>query len=318
MSSARLLQRVLNPRMTEHGVTWSHICKSGLENPDSKIGIYAGDEESYSLFWDKFKPIVVDYHYNNSTSEYGQFNCQHLPSCFHTPPFVHLPDVLTTRIRLARNLKGWAFPSSMTLEQRIQVCMQIEHVLKKVPGMFLRLSDNIPLSLRKKLQDCGFWFDNSDRFMQSAGIYDHWPKGRSIFVSRDWHVSVWINEEDHLRLMCVVPNFDLPKAVSYLLPVLKFLEQQLSFSQTRQLGFITSCPTNLGTGCRISVHAYCSPEAVANLQSRGLVIRNQHGEHVSVSTDTYGIYDISVAERLGITESQIMKKLHQSLVDVLG
>ena len=195
--------------------------------------------------------------------------------------------------------------------------MEIEHALREVPGIFLRLNEQIPLSLIQRLKQRGFWFDDQDRFMKSAGIFNHWPEGRAIFVSSDFFVSVWVNEEDHLRIMSVVPGFDLPQAVAHLLPILKVLEQQLQFSYTQKLGFLTSCPTNLGTGCRVSMHANCYHESLIQLKSRGLAIRSKHGEKDSLCGDNDDFYDISVAQRLGITESQIMKKLYSSLVECI-
>lgn len=310
--------RELSSRATGNGVTWAYICKSGRENPDSKLGVFAGDEESYSLFWDKLEPIVFGYHYKDSVASPAQIRPPHPPSCFQAPPLIHLPQVLTTRIRVARNLKKWPFPSSMTLEQRIQVCMEIEQVLKQMPGIFLRIGDEIPSSLLQRLQKRGFWFDNRERFLKSAGIYGHWPEGRAIFVSNDWNVCIWVNEEEHLRLMSVVPDFDLPRAVAHLLPVLKVLEQHFEMSYTEKLGFLTSCPTNLGTGCRVSVHAHCSRELISQFQSRGLVIRSKHGEQESLESQIDDVYDIYFPQRLGITESEIMTKLHQALVEILG
>ena len=77
-----VLKQTQSQITTNNGVTWDYICKSGLENPDSKIGVYAGDEESYALFWDKFEPIVFDYHYNHFNLKRDQINYQHPQSCF--------------------------------------------------------------------------------------------------------------------------------------------------------------------------------------------------------------------------------------------
>lgn len=149
--------------------------------------------------------------------------------------------------------------------------------------------------------------------MKSAGIYRHWPYGRALFVTSDLRVRIWINEEDHLRIMAIVPDFNLELAVERLHQILEHLEAKLDFAHSEKLGFLTSCPTNLGKGCRVSVHVKCSEKDIETFKRKGLDVRAFRGES---SSPMDGIYDLSVKRRFGMGD-EIMNELFQALADCL-
>lgn len=141
----------------------------------------------------------------------------------------------------------------------------------------------------------------------------NWPNGRGIFHNNDKTFLVWVNEEDQLRIISMQPGADIQCVFDRLCRAVDKLEGVAKFAHDDHLGFITSCPTNLGTAMRGSVHI-CLPnlskdkerfEAIAkeyNVQIRGI-----HGEH-SESTD--GTFDISNRQRLGKGERSLVQDMY--------
>ena len=93
-----------------------------------------------------------------------------------------------------------------------------------------------------------------DRFLQAAGVTRDWPSGRGVFMNRAKTFLVWINEEDHLRIISMEPGADVASVFERLTRGAAFLEKFITFNRNDHLGYITSCPSNLGTGLRASVH----------------------------------------------------------------
>jgi hypothetical protein len=300
--------------VTSHGVTWNDICKSGVENPDSQIGLYAGDAESYDVFWEAFKPAIFKYHKLLCSDT---LLCQP-PMDFSCPPSVSLASnqvsqVYSTRVRISRNLKGFRFTSMMSLSERMQVYEIIKAALQDISGSFFDL-EHLSVAQIQYLTDCHMMFCNQNRFMESANIFSHWPKGRAIFISQDRHTCVWINEEDHLRIMSIVPGFSWEEGINNIQQILKILAKKLDFSWSNKLGYLSSCPSNLGTGMRTSVMMKCTDAQVMRFQKLDLEIRGSQGEYTQVINN---IYDISPYQRLGLTENQIMQKLNDALSAVI-
>ncbi|MCX6049599.1 MAG: arginine kinase [Chloroflexi bacterium] len=296
---------------TPNGITWRQICKSGLENPDSKIGFYAGDAESYEIFWEQLRSTIIQYHQVEFPDHLAWQPDQNFLAPMSTPP---LAPVRTTRLRVARNLAGRRFPPAMNGVERQQVYQLVKESLQATPGVLLTL-DELTESQKATLAASRMLFDNQDRFMASANILDDWPIGRAIFISADGSSGVWINEEDHLRIISIVPGYNLPKAVEAVTTLLTALESRLAFAWSNRLGWLTSCPSNLGTGLRASVRAECSPAEATKFRQLGLQLRGDQGEH---TTALGSVYDISPQQRLGLTEYQIMDQLNEALCSVFA
>jgi hypothetical protein len=295
---------------TANGVTWEQICRSGLANPDSKVGIYAGDAESYDLFWEELRPIVSHCH---DLPELDRL--LHLPPDLLCPPVASsFSQVRSTRLRLARNLDGVRFPSAMRKADRQQVYQVVKDALKEMPGAWFDL-ETMSTAQRRVLADARLLFTNEDRFMASANIYEHWPLGRAIFVTPDGQRAIWINEEDHLRIMAVVPGYRPAEALVQLQHLLDFLEQRLAFAWSPRLGYLTSCPSNLGTGLRASVLAHCTDVDAAAFRRCGMQLRSAYGEHATVVDN---LYDISPRQRLGVSEREILLRLDSALSHVFS
>ena len=106
--------QALDPQSTDSGFTLEQAIRSGILNPDSSIGIYAGDAQSYKTFAAIFDPIIHEYHeISNREKHISSLEAVHL-----TDPDPGGEYILSTRIRIARNLKGFCFTNHIALEQR--------------------------------------------------------------------------------------------------------------------------------------------------------------------------------------------------------
>ena len=143
-----------------------------------------------------------------------------------------------------------------------------------------------------------------------------WPEGRGIFHNDNKTFLVWVNEEDQLRIISMQPGADLHAVFERLQRATTHIETVTKFAHDGHLGYITSCPTNLGTALRASVHIrqpklskqWDKFQAIAdkfNVQIRGI-----HGEH-SESTDA--TYDISNKRRLGRSEKDLVQDMYDGV-----
>lgn len=99
-------------------------------------------------------------------------------------------------------------------------------------------------------------FKEGDRFLEACGLNRNWPKGRGIFHNDDKTFLVWVNEEDQLRIISMQPGADIGQVFDRLSRAAAAIESRARFLHNNHVGYITSCPTNLGTALRASVHIH--------------------------------------------------------------
>ena len=97
-------------------------------------------------------------------------------------------------------------------------------------------------------------FKEGDRFLEACGLNENWPNNRGIYHNDEKTFLVWVNEEDQLRIISMQKGADIGAVFSRLSRACAIFESIAKFSRNDQLGYITSCPTNLGTALRASVH----------------------------------------------------------------
>jgi creatine kinase len=162
---------------------------------------------------------------------------------------------------------------------------------------------------------------DADPFLKSAGISSNWPCGRGCYQSADGGFIIWFGEEDQLRIMCMGKGFILNSIFDRLNAALKVVEsiEGIAFATSAKYGYVTSCPSNLGTGMRASVHLKIpnltkdgtDTAAKAAAKPLGLSVRGTGGEHTPIGAD--GTVDISPSNRLFITEAEIVTKLYNGV-----
>ena len=292
--------------------------QSGLKNADSSIGIYAGDEEFYTCFKLLLDPIIKEYH---THQEHG------IAPVFKPVKLEDIdPDgeyIISTRIRIARNIRGFCFPCHLILEDRKAVEKKIIQALDRLPDPFgghYHSYETMGHDQLFQLKQEKIAFDRGDRFQDAAGLNSDFPKGRGIFHSLDKKMVVWVHEEDHLRIISLEKSSRLDLAFARLCKAVALLNLNLQFAHSNHLGFLTSCPTNIGTTMRAGVHIRLKrlsrkPKLLDQLIKKyRFQIRGTGGEKTRVDD---AVFDISNRQRLGITESDIIENLHTGLCEII-
>ena len=173
---------------------------------------------------------------------------------------------------------------------------------------------------QQQLIDDHFLFKEGDRFLQAANACRFWPSGRGIYHNDAKTFLVWINEEDHLRIISMQKGADLKQVYERLIKAVNAIEAKLPFSRSERFGYLTFCPTNLGTTIRASVHI-ALPKLAANKAKLDeiaakyeLQVRGTRGEHTESEG---GVYDISNKRRLGITEEQAVLTMYNGIKELI-
>lgn len=319
--SSSLLAKHLTPtkyeqlaeQTTELGYSFGQAIQSNLDNLDSGIGIYAGDAESYQTFAAVLNPIIEDYHQVRlDQSQPHDFNDAGKDWAM---PADSDDYIVSTRIRTARNLAGMPFGGALSPEQRAATERQIVAALNQLSGdlsgQYHAISE-MSEARQQQLVEQHFLFKQGDRFLASAGLNNDWPHNRGIFYNADKSFLVWVNEEDQLRIISMQQGGDIRQVFQRLTTAVTTLSEQLAFAVDDKLGVLASCPTNIGTGIRASVHArlpkLCNdkPQLEKIAEQYHLQIRGQHGEH---SESAEPIVDISNKRRLGLSEVDCVNDL---------
>jgi protein arginine kinase len=217
------------------------------------------------------------------------------------------PIVLSTRIRLARNLAQYAFPGRSSDEMRRKVQGICFDALEK--SELLASSHRLDLEQLDKLSSQVL----VERRLISRELTEK-PSAAGVTISRDQHLSIMINEEDHLRLQAVRSGFNLRKAWADINALDSELENFVDYAFSRDLGYLTACPTNVGTGMRASAMLHLPglvfgehmEQVVRMVNQLGMAVRGCFGEG---SEATGSIFQISNQQTLGESEDTILNRL---------
>jgi len=312
----------LKTKKTAMGATLLDVVQSGMANLDSGVGVYAPDAESYTLFADLFNPIIEDYHGGFKSTD------KHPPKDFgDVGTFGDLdPEgayVISTRVRCGRSLQGYPFNPCLTEEQYREMEKKVSETLSsltgELKGTYFPLT-GMTKEVQQKLIDDHFLFKEGDRFLQEANACRYWPTGRGIFHNDNKTFLVWINEEDHMRIISMQMGGNLGEVFRRLTHAVNEIEKKVPFSHDDRLGFLTFCPTNLGTTIRASVHIKL-PKLAADKKKLDAVaatfnlqVRGTSGEHTE---SIGGVYDISNKRRMGLTEFQAVKEMYDGIREMI-
>jgi creatine kinase len=315
---------------SKHDRLW-RIVRTGIENPDSQMGAYAQNSSDYEDFEPLFEPMIRDYHNIPREQEIGQ---KHDWSA--TASRCNLEDIdpalngVSMRVRVGRNLAAFPLPGAMTKAHRLEfeaLMIKAFTTLQGDPqfgGDYLSLTPGSSHAIdedayRRRVEAHQMFKDmGGDRYLVSAGISSDWPFGRGMYVSSSDDFIIWVGEEDHLRIMAMRQGGDLAAVFGRLHDGLEELAKLIpAFAHSPRYGYVTSCPTNLGTAMRASLHLPLPglTEGGSNLEPAkkaaldfGLSVRGAGGEHSDAGQG--GLVDISPSARLGVTETEIMQRLY--------
>ncbi|XP_014774299.1 arginine kinase Oct f 2 [Octopus bimaculoides] len=306
---------------TKFGGTIADCIRSGCKNPDSGVGIYASDPDAYTVFAEVLDAVIMDYHKIDKVShpvpDFGDVNNLNIGDL---DPSGNL--IVSTRVRVGRSHDSFGFPPVLKKEDRVKMEQVSVEALKsldgELAGSYYPLSNMTP-EVQKQLTDDHFLFNDSDRFLKAASGYDDWPVGRGIYFSANKTFLCWVNEEDHLRLISMQKGGNLGEVYKRLVNAIHQMEKKLKFAKKDNMGYLTFCPSNLGTTMRASVHIKIPklsqrPDFKSicdkyNLQARGI-----HGEHTE---SVGGVYDISNKRRMGLTEYEAVTEMMRGVNEII-
>lgn len=220
--------------------------------------------------------------------------------------------VVSSRIRLARNLAGYKFLNSCSDEEKAEILKQLKTVL-----ISLDLGDDI------------FYFGVDDAPTLSRNflverhlISRHHAMGkgpRGVVIARREFFTAMINEEDHLRLQVLKAGCQLSKCVEQIDHIDTMIEKQVDYAFSPRLGYLTACPTNLGTGIRVSVMLHMPAlkmtgqieKFLAAAKDMNLAVRGLFGEGSEATSD---LYQISNQVTLGVSENEIVSEFENVII----
>lgn len=224
--------------------------------------------------------------------------------------------VISSRIRVARNLMDYVFPLYMSVGESDNLTNDILNTMKEnhmsSNFKFLRIRDLTP---RERLSYI-------EEHLISPDLIQKIDKS-SFLLRDDDKVTIMINEEDHLRIQTILPGLNLMECWELCSNIDDVLESKLEYAFHEDLGYLTACPTNVGTGLRASamLHLPCLSMTghinvlIESLRKVGLTVRGIYGE----GTEAIGnLYQISNQTTLGETEEEIIDKLNKIILQVVA
>lgn len=223
--------------------------------------------------------------------------------------------VISSRVRIARNLENIKFPQEMTLEDS-------KVVNNKVSGAIERTDEHVNYDYYKIKE-----LSSLDRnvFVEEHLISPNLIKDldrSSFFLRKDEKATIMVNEEDHLRIQTLMTGLKLDECWTLCSEIDDSLEETLDFAFDEKFGYLTSCPTNTGTGLRASVmiHLPClvytgyANNIFRAVSQIGLTVRGLYGEG---TTALGNIFQISNQTTLGETEEEIIQKLKNVVIQII-
>ncbi|MFH4978212.1 hypothetical protein AB6A40_004921 [Gnathostoma spinigerum] len=313
----------LKYKKTKLGATLYDVIRSGISNLDASVGVYAPDAESYKTFGPLFDRIIEEYHgfppsAKQPCVDLGEDKVSEFPPLDPDNKYI-----LSTRIRCGRTLKGYPFQPLLTQDDYKIMEEKIVSALDKIKDEELRGKyyplDGMSKEDQEKLIADHFLFKEGDRHLYHAKATKYWPRGRGIYFNNDKNFLIWVNEEDHLRIISMQNGSAVGEVLNRLIRGLKEIESSISFARDERLGFLTFCPTNLGSTIRASVHI-----RLPNLskdknfkkicEELNLQVRGVHGEH---SESEGGVYDVSNKARLGISEVEAVRQMYDGVKELI-
>lgn len=217
--------------------------------------------------------------------------------------------VLSSRIRLARNFDAYRFPTLFSHEEAKKIILEMETILSNSPFQkfgpmeLLKIDDMQPLQKRVLVE----------KHLISPHLAEDSPYG-AVLLTENEEISIMINEEDHIRIQCLFPGLQLSEALDAANQIDDWLESNIQYAFDEKQGYLTSCPTNVGTGLRASVMMHLPGlmltqqinRIIPAIHQLGLVVRGIYGE----GSEALGnIFQISNQITLGKSEEDIGRDL---------
>lgn len=327
---------------TSLGVTLDKCIKGGVDTAKfekwnvGKVGFLFGDTECVKLFEDLVRPIMLARHGN--------------PKLPHPPPNLdadQLVDhsiiddnyVISTRVRTGRSISGFPLPPSISHSQRVElesiVTGALGHLEGDLKGDYYPLAgsqtyapkpNGIDKDTEKRLVEDHFLFQEPDEpMLLSWRMERDWPQARGIYHNNEKTALVWVNEEDHLRIISMQKGKDIKAVFNRFAGLVKAVEESCGKVGRKLVvddmyGNILSCPSNCGTGLRASMmikipNASQQPNFKQWLAERKLQARGSGGFASEAKDD--GIRDVSNVDRMGKDEVTLVNEMIRGVAELI-
>lgn len=217
--------------------------------------------------------------------------------------------VVSTRVRLARNLKDCPFTCKLSKDKMEYVNEKVKDSILKSNSSIQNDFEYIDMSKLSNIQAVSL----VERHLVSPEFIAN-PSGRSLLLKKDNSVSIMVNEEDHVRLQVLKEGLALSEAYDVADKIDTLLDEQLNFAFDERFGYLTACPTNLGTGMRASLMLHlpvlqengAMSRISSNLSKLGITIRGTFGEGTKAKG---ALYQLSNQVTLGLSENAAISNL---------
>eukprot|EP00397_Hematodinium_sp_SG-2012_P001087 GEMP01001088.1.p1 GENE.GEMP01001088.1~~GEMP01001088.1.p1 ORF type:complete len:1365 (+),score=290.19 GEMP01001088.1:378-4472(+) len=327
---------------TSKGVGLAKCIKTGIDNKGhpfiKTVGLVAGDEESYTLFKDLFDPVIDARHGGYGPDRHHPTNLD-LDAINKTKIDPEGKYILTSRVRTGRSIRGFRLPPANTFEERRELeRLSVKGLLKltgDLKGDYFPLNGSrsyepkmggMDETKQRELLQAGNLFQEPDStLLLASGCGRHWPDARGIYHNDDNNCFVWLNEEDHIRIVSMEKGDDIQGVFARFIRLCNGVQEVLKeegydFMHSEHLGYILTCPSNLGTGmragCLIKIPLVSAlPDFKERLNKMELQARGQGGVDAEAKG---GIYDISNADRLGKSEVDLLNKHVSGLLELIA
>lgn len=309
-------------KVTPNGVTLDKCIQTGVDNPGNKFygkktGCVFGDEFSYETYKDFFDKVIEEIHHfkpsdvhpatdlDASKLKGGEFADEYVKSC---------------RIRCGRSVRGLCLPPAMSRAERRVVEKVVSDALGglkgDLEGKYYPLTTMSDHDQEQLIEDHFLFEKPTGALLTTSGCARDWPDGRGIWHNKDKNFLVWINEEDHIRVISMQKGGNMRAVFERFARGVTEVENLMKtkgheFMRNDRLGYICTCPTNLGTVVRASVHL-----RVANLEKDkrfddilGKLRLGKRGTGGESSLAVDSTYDISNWARLGKSERDLVQLL---------
>lgn len=213
--------------------------------------------------------------------------------------------VVSTRVRFARNLSGFKF--------KLETKQELEQVENKIKDNLYSIGYNLKFLKLKDMDDITKMSLVEKNLISPEFVLNKNSTG-DILINDEENICVMINEEDHLRIQVFSAGLDLENTLNFAVEIDEKMQDVLHFATSKKYGFLTSCPSNCGTGMRASVMVHLPAlrktgsinKVLYAINNFGIDIRGIYGENSKSSGD---MFQISNKQTLGITENEIIKNL---------
>lgn len=225
--------------------------------------------------------------------------------------------VISSRVRVARNLKNFPFPFKMSDKQGQKVLTSVRDVVLTSEDemikslLFLDLQSITPIDRQVLVE----------KHLISPDFADSKTKSGAL-ISNDEKISIMINEEDHLRVQSLYPGMQITAAMNLCKRIDEVLEEKIDFAFNDSYGYLTCCPTNIGTGIRASVMLHLPAltmtgymrSILESCSKLGIAIRGIYGENSEASGN---MFQISNQVTLGQAEEEIVNHITNTVTQII-